>query len=139
MPETPWYQDGLQFTCSQCGDCCTGAPGYVWVNQDEIAQLAAALGMADVKEFEKTYVHRVGQRKSLIERSNGDCIFFDGNTRKCQVYGFRPRQCRTWPFWDSNIRTPERWAETCKICPGSGQGEVYPIEQIEAQRKIIKI
>ena len=24
----PWYQDGLQFRCTRCGNCCTGAPGY---------------------------------------------------------------------------------------------------------------
>ena len=39
--ELPWYHEGLSFTCSQCGDCCTGAPGYVWVNNEEIAALAA--------------------------------------------------------------------------------------------------
>ena len=24
--EAPWYRDGLAFTCTQCGACCTGAP-----------------------------------------------------------------------------------------------------------------
>ena len=38
--EQPWYQEGLKFSCSQCGDCCTGAPGYVWVNKREIEQLS---------------------------------------------------------------------------------------------------
>ena len=28
---------GLRFECTQCGDCCTGAPGYVWVNKAEIS------------------------------------------------------------------------------------------------------
>ena len=36
----PWYTDGLKFTCSGCGDCCTGAPGYVWVNKQEVSALA---------------------------------------------------------------------------------------------------
>ena len=36
----PWFKDGLRFKCTQCGDCCTGAPGYVWVNQEEIEALA---------------------------------------------------------------------------------------------------
>lgn len=139
MPVAPWYKDGLKFTCSQCGDCCTGAPGYVWVNQDEIEQIAKLMGHHDVQEFEKRFVRRVGQRKSLKEYANGDCIFFDSRTRKCQVYDVRPKQCRTWPFWDSNLRTPERWAETCQICPGSGQGKLHSIEHIESQRAVIKI
>ena len=38
--DDPWYRDGLAFTCTRCGACCTGAPGYVWVDADEIAALA---------------------------------------------------------------------------------------------------
>ena len=36
-----WYDAGLKFQCTRCGACCTGAPGYVWVNGEEIARLAA--------------------------------------------------------------------------------------------------
>jgi uncharacterized protein len=136
--DKPWYKNGLRFQCTGCGDCCTGAPGYVWVNKEEIAALALQVGMA-ITDFEAKYVREVGVRKSLKEYSNGDCVFFDGKTRKCQVYQVRPRQCRTWPFWDSNLRTPEAWAHTCKICPGSGTGRLYQLEQIESQKAAIRI
>ena len=33
------------FQCTGCGDCCTGAPGFVWVNKEDIAALAADVGM----------------------------------------------------------------------------------------------
>jgi uncharacterized protein len=138
MSKTPWFQDGLRFECTQCGDCCTGAPGYVWVNNQEIAELAAVLDMK-VHEFEASYVRRIGSRKSLIELANGDCILFDPKTRKCKVYNERPRQCRTWPFWDSNIATPSAWKKTCAICPGSGQGKVYSVEEVLAQSAAIRI
>ena len=39
-----WYRGGLRFSCTQCGKCCSGAPGYVWVTKDEIEQIAAFLG-----------------------------------------------------------------------------------------------
>lgn len=136
--DKPWYRDGLRFECTQCGDCCTGAPGYVWVNADEIRSLAEAHDLS-VGDFERRYVRKVGQRKSLIERSNGDCIFFDGQTRKCRVYAVRPLQCRTWPFWDSNLRSPATWQETCRACPGSGVGKLYSLEQVESQRRIKKV
>src|SRR5262245_28804230 len=135
----PWYKDGLRFKCTGCGDCCTGGSGYVWVTNEEIAAIAAVLDM-DVTTFEASFVTKVGVRKSLAELpGNYDCVFFDGQTRKCRVYSVRPRQCRTWPFWDSNIRTPEAWAETCRVCPGSGKGKLYQLEEIRQQAAVIRI
>ncbi len=138
MPEQPWYKDGLRFKCTGCGDCCTGAPGYVWVNRADIEAMAAAVEM-DVAEFEARYVRHVGVRRSLVEHANGDCVFFDGRTRKCRVYKARPRQCRTWPFWHSNVATPEAWEETCRVCPGSGTGRLYQLDQIERQVAVIRV
>lgn len=134
----PWYKDGLRFQCTGCGDCCTGAPGYVWVNQQEIDALAARLEMK-VEKFEAKYVRRIGVRRSLVEFSNGDCVFFDNQTRKCNVYNERPRQCRTWPFWNSNLKSPETWAETCESCPGSGKGKLYQLEHIQQQAAVFNV
>lgn len=138
MTAEPWFKDGLRFECTGCGDCCTGAPGYVWVNGQEIAALATRLGET-VEQFERKYVRRVGIRRTLVEYSNGDCVFFDGQTRKCTVYEDRPRQCKTWPFWDSNVRTEQAWRETCEACPGSGSGQLYPIEKVLESVAVIKI
>jgi Fe-S-cluster containining protein len=133
-----WYHEGLKFTCSQCGDCCTGAPGFVWLNKTEIAALAKRLDV-DEETFEANHVMRVGIRKSLKELSNGDCVLFDAEKRCCTVYEDRPRQCRTWPFWDSNLRSPETWAETCEACPGSGQGTLHQLAVIEEQRNVMEV
>ena len=139
-PAAPWYKDGLRSKCTGCGDCCTGAPGFVWVNNEEIAAIAAEIGMHDVAAFEDQYVRKIGVRKSLIEsEENYDCVFLDGTTRKCTVYNARPRQCRTWPFWDSTTRTPQAWAATCEVCPGSGTGKLYQLDVIEAQKAVIRI
>lgn len=134
----PWYRDGLKFKCTACGDCCTGAPGFVWVTKQEIADLAAAMEM-DRKDFERRFVRKVGARKSLTERANFDCVLLDPHTRKCLAYQARPRQCRTWPFWESNLRSPEAWQHTCAVCPGSGQGKLYQLSEIEAQRQIVRV
>jgi len=140
MPDNePWYKDGLRFTCTGCGDCCTGSPGYVWVNNDEIAALAAEVEL-DIPEFEKRYVRQIGVRKSLKEqRKTYDCVFLDSQTRKCRVYAARPRQCRTWPFWESNIRSSEAWVQTCEVCPGSGAGRLYQLQAIEEQAAIFRL
>lgn len=126
-----WYAGGLRFRCTACGDCCTGEPGAVWVNDDEIATLAAHLQM-DADAFERQYVRKMGIRRTLYERFDGDCVLFDAATRRCTVYAARPTQCRTWPFWQHNLETEAAWQETCEVCPGSGVGELVPLERIEA-------
>jgi Fe-S-cluster containining protein len=128
--ETPWYREGLAFTCTQCGNCCTGAPGYVWVDEDEIARLAEFRGET-IDGFARQFVRRVGGRYSLIERPGWDCIFWSRESG-CTVYEARPVQCRTWPFWPENIATPEDWESIRPGCPGAGNGRVFTVEEIRA-------
>jgi len=127
----PWYHAGLRFGCQSCGNCCTGEPGYVWVVQSEIQQLAELLSL-DVAQFEVLFVRSVGRRKSLIEMPNGDCVFLQRPSMRCKVYAARPLQCRTWPFWSSNLRTPEDWAKTAQRCPGTDRGRLYSLKEIDA-------
>jgi Fe-S-cluster containining protein len=127
----------LRFTCTQCGDCCTGAPGYVWVTDDELETIANYLGRPPV-EVRALYSRKARGRQTLREKSNGDCVFYD-STKGCTIYPVRPPQCRTWPFWESNVETPEEWQKTCGLCPGSGQGELIPVEEISRRLKVIKM
>jgi Fe-S-cluster containining protein len=90
------------------------------------------------ERFEEIYVRSVGQRRSLLEKANGDCVFYN-KEEGCTVYPVRPRQCRTWPFWESNVKTPEDWRETCEKCPGSGQGDLVSAEEITRRLKVIKL
>ena len=136
MPE-PWYQDGLRFTCTQCGDCCTGEPGYVWVSDAELAALAEHRGET-VAEVRDLYTRRTPRGRTLREKANGDCVFYD-RQRGCTVYPVRPAQCRTWPFWESNVATPADWERTCAVCPGSGHGELISAEEITQRLKVIRL
>jgi hypothetical protein len=133
----PWYHEGLRFRCTRCGHCCTGAPGFVWLNDEELDALAEFHGVPR-EQIEKLYTRWLGQRRSLRERADGDCFFYD-KAAGCTVYPVRPRQCRTWPFWESNIKTSEDWRETCQVCPGSGQGELIPAEEITRRMQVIKL
>jgi Fe-S-cluster containining protein len=108
------------------------------VNKTEIEALAKEVGV-DVPEFERRYVRKVGIRKSLIEWGNGDCVFFDGKSRKCQVYNARPRQCRTWPFWPSNLASPDTWADAAERCRGCNRGKMVPLEKIQTQLGEVRV
>ncbi|MFO8006576.1 MAG: YkgJ family cysteine cluster protein [Candidatus Brocadiia bacterium] len=123
-----WYADGLRFECVRCGKCCGGAPGYVWVDDDDIQQMAEHLGMGE-REFLERYCRRVRWRISLRERPNGDCVLLgqDG----CTVYPVRPPQCRTFPFWSHLLRSRRRWERAVAECPGIGRGRLYPAEEIQ--------
>ena len=136
-PEQPWYQDGLAFTCTMCGKCCTGEPGYVWVTDEELAAIAA-FRKEPLAEVTGLYTRRAKGHRTLREKANGDCIFYDRKTG-CTIYPVRPAQCRTWPFWESNVQSPEAWERTTRICPGSGQGELIPAEEITRRLKVIKM
>lgn len=133
-----WYKEGLQFDCRQCGRCCGGAPGYVWVTDEEIAEIAKLLDFQRF-QFEMKFVRTVGKRKSLHELSNFDCILFDPEKKGCRAYEARPAQCRTWPFWSRNIDRPNSWKKTAKFCPGCNKGPLHSLEEIEDRRKIIEI
>lgn len=132
MSQEPWYQDGLHFECTQCGNCCTGSPGYVWVTDEELHQIAEYLDKP-IGEIRLLYSRPARGKVSLNEYANGDCIFFDGEKRGCQIYPVRPQQCRTWPFWRSNIDSPKQWKETQKNCPGAGKGNFVSLEEIERE------
>lgn len=134
----PWYADGLRFACTQCGNCCTGTPGFVWVNDAEIAALAEFRGEAE-EQVRGLYTRSEGgTRRSLKEKPNGDCVFYD-RMAGCTVYPVRPRQCRTWPFWDCNTESPAAWARAAAECPGCNQGELIPAEEIVRRVKVIRI
>ncbi len=128
-----WYSDGLRFACRKCGGCCTGEPGYVWVTPPDMEKIARHLGMK-LDDFTGKYLRRTGSGHSLRELPNGNCIFLNQNT--CSIYRARPAQCRTWPFWKSNLSSPEAWDKLCNACPGGGQGRRYSVPEIH--RIVIK-
>ena len=132
-----WYKDGLRFQCTRCGHCCTGEPGFVWVTDEELAAIAVFRGET-LEETKALYTRWTTRGQTLREKLNGDCIFYDKNAG-CTVYPVRPPQCRTWPFWESNVATPESWAHTCSVCPGSGRGGLIPADEITRRLKVIRL
>lgn len=118
-----WYADGVRFTCTQCGNCCSGEPGYVWVNRTEIKRISEFLGRDD-GWLPGKILRRVGFKHSLTERRNGDCVFLltENGKRICSIYSVRPLQCRTWPFWSINLKSRKNWDDAAETCPGMNQG-----------------
>lgn len=129
-----WIKKGLRFSCRQCGNCCTGSPGYIWVTLAEIGALAGHLKM-DLDAFSLGHVKRVGERFSLLEKPGGECVFWD-RKRGCTVYPVRPAQCRAYPFWPRVVASEKSWKAEAAECHGiraaleDGDGEMHSAAEI---------
>lgn len=126
----PWYKNGLNFKCTECGKCCTGSPGYVWVSEDEMMAMAAALNVS-LDLFKRKYIRQSDNRYALIEKKSQhfDCIFL--KDRKCLVYQARPIQCRTFPWWKENLGSEESWKKASESCEGiNEQAPLIPYSEI---------
>ncbi len=140
------HDRGLRFRCTQCGSCCTGPSGYVKFTDDEAVSMAATLGVP-IDEFMRTYTHETPMGRSLTERKTEhgyDCVFLDRETvpgkAVCGLYDARPAQCRTWPFWKTNLSSEHAWRRAAIDCPGIDRGQrVVPSDEIRRQRDIVEM
>jgi len=140
-----WFESGLAFSCTMCGNCCTGPEGYVLVSEEEERALAARLGLTP-EAFAARFTRETHLGRSLTEKRTEfglDCVFLDRETvpgrAVCGVYEDRPAQCRTWPFWGSNLRSERTWRAASRTCPGMGRGRVYPPEEIRILRDRVEM
>lgn len=128
----PWYEKGLRFECTGCGKCCTGSPGYVFVSKEEIVSMADHLHM-DLDAFCKKYIRKVGERYSIKEHpTTYSCLFLEG--KLCSIYQARPKQCRTFPFWERNLASKEAWEDVKHSCEGiHDAAPLITLEEIRAR------
>jgi Fe-S-cluster containining protein len=131
-----WFEAGLRFACTRCGNCCSsaaGTGGSVRVSDAEIRLLAARLELAE-EAFRAIYTRGLQDgATSLRERPEGDCVFLERGVG-CAVYADRPRQCRTWPFWRGVVASPAHWRAAGEECPGIGTGALHDAGAIRAAR-----
>jgi uncharacterized protein len=130
-----WYKEGLRFQCTGCGQCCTGTPGYVWVEESEIQTLANHLHIS-LEECKKRYVRRIGKKYALLEKKapSYDCIFL--KDKRCLIYPVRPKQCRTFPWWPEHLKQSKNWIALSAQCEGINQEDAPLIPFSEIQRQL---
>ncbi|MDF1797925.1 MAG: YkgJ family cysteine cluster protein [Planctomycetota bacterium] len=110
------------FSCRRSGRCCSLPGGFAFVDDGEVAALAAHLELT-VEAFEQRFVREVthpgtGERVgALRDRPDGACALLEGQAT-CGAYEARPRQCREFPHWDSVLDDPAGFARARQTCPG---------------------
>ena len=99
-----------EFHCRQCGACCRIRDGIVRVSDEEIARIAAFLGMTE-QEFIDRETEIAPDRRGLILKSlsDGACAWLtDDNC--CRIHPVKPDKCRTFPYEWTN-------EDSHKVCP----------------------
>ena len=116
MPSPPspsedprWYRDGLRFDCTACGNCCRdhGEYTYVYISDADLVALAACLGLPEEQVEELYCQFEDGWRH--LKREKAACTFLN-DKGLCSVYEGRPKQCRTWPFWQDTLASKADWS-----------------------------
>lgn len=130
MAHKPWYENGLRFSCTRCGNCCRnhGSYTYVYLTEADVSAIALHLGLS-----EKAFLDRYCQSEDgwVSLRMDQPACPFLGEGNACAIYPVRPKQCATWPFWKENLRRATWEGEVKADCPGIDKGELHPREEIE--------
>ncbi|QDV06604.1 Flagellin N-methylase [Planctomycetes bacterium Poly30] len=132
-----WYEAGLPFSCTACGNCCksNGEYSHVYLREEEVAAIADHLDVDPVLFLREQLVVEDGWIS--LQPDLPECQFLTAD-RKCGIYPVRPVQCRTWPFWEINLVETTWRKEVNGICPGSRDGKVSDLHPPDRIQQIAK-
>jgi Fe-S-cluster containining protein len=133
MKNNNFYADGLRFECQGSGKCCTshGEYGFVFLTLEDRKRMAQHFKMA-TQQFTKKFCQKIqGYFHLREEPGKPDCMFL--KNKRCSIYGARPTQCRTWPFWPEVLNAKTWKKEVATFCPGVGKGPLHRPETIEKE------
>ena len=114
-------KDGFSYafnpaSCNECNaKCCSGESGYIWLNENEIKEIANYLDIK-IEQFVRDFLKKVKYKYSIKEvfvNNSYDCIFLNSDNGRCKIYDVRPAQCRTFPFWDYYKKRVNELQEEC--------------------------
>lgn len=132
--KNPWYQEGLKFKCTECGKCCTGKGGVVYLTYEEAQKIADHLELP-LEKFLEQYTIQMLRKLALIDRPRTDaCIFL--KDKQCQIYKVRPTQCKTFPFWPSIVNSKESWDMASLSCEGINHEDAEKVPQTIIEEKL---
>lgn len=130
---TPFYANGLRFSCQRCSCCCRHDPGFVHLSEQDLSRLLSWSGL-DRDSFISKWCRWVDRNDGyeylcLLEKDNYDCILWEDG---CKAYEDRPFQCSSYPFWPSLLMDEDWWEANARDCPGVNKGAVHDRDEIES-------
>jgi Fe-S-cluster containining protein len=123
-----------EWFCKRCGSCCKHQNIPMELYRDEIklfpkGKFIPHIGYGDSKSNVTVILYKlIGMRCPLYNDDVG-----------CTIYEDRPTICRRFPFRSVNGNSNHIGCDTgCKNAPQGQQLKIFPAEDIEAIRSIIK-
>ncbi|MBN1151084.1 YkgJ family cysteine cluster protein [candidate division WOR-3 bacterium] len=122
-----FFERGIRFECQNCGACCDVENGVVYLSEEDMIKIPKFLGISQ-DDFRLKYTARDEDGNNIIKDGHpSKCRFLFQN--KCMIYPVRPVQCRTYPFWSSNLQDEKKFFSL--PCPGIGKGKIVGAETIQ--------
>ncbi len=97
-------------TCVACGECCRRGSPSLHVEDLELLEqgnipwrdlVTLRCGEPVRSPYQQTILQLDDERVKIREKPGSrECLFFDGETDQCLIYGNRPTQCRAQACWD---------------------------------------
>ena len=117
---------GRRFSCLRCSSCCRHESGFVYLSRADLTKLCEYCTLEEA-QFVALYCRWTPYEDAklalcLKEKHNFDCVFYADEAGGCSVYGARPVQCQTYPFWTGLTGSAQAWQDEAKRCPGIAEG-----------------
>lgn len=104
------------FKCQGCGECCK-EEGSVYFTKGDVKRAARVLKMKP-DDFITRYLTpaRDGKRYIVRVTSKMPCVFL--RDHKCLIHSGKPKQCRTFPYWDEYVNDKGELVNFNRPCKG---------------------
>ena len=128
----PWFDKGLRFRCTACGECCK-RPGFVSLTPLEGHRIAKRILGDDATA--QSLMGRLWELDPdgtlrIDVGDNAPCPLL-GDDDQCTVHDIKPMQCATYPFWPEIVGNEASWLLEQQFCEGVAQGDSYTIPEIQ--------
>ena len=95
--------------CENCGRCCVDTE--MILSQQDIKLIKSSLSS---KIRIQDFAFKNKDKQFQLKNIQGNCVFFDYTSKKCNIYKFRPQGCKFYPLtYDLN----EKKCKLDEDCP----------------------
>jgi len=112
-----FFEDGINFECQQCSQCCDIENAIVYLSLLDQVSIAIFFKLS-LKMTRDKFFKKENNKWVIDDKHSSKCRFL--KEKKCIIYSVRPTQCRLYPFWENLLKNKKEFFK--ENCPGIGKG-----------------